>query len=309
MSKVMYSGFKGFLSYLIIKCSQNKKICLVEDNKISGLYQRLFRKVFPNQNIEILPAILIKNYIKDLKTGGKDTLEYIHRQMIGISEQEKSNIDYLILLDPDFQLIYNKPKMLKDKYTFYLKKYCIENYLISEEAILLAIQLNLENFQLEDLKALIQFTFWEKETYNDLIELFGYFAFNYIYNFENGQSLVKKSDISMSDVSHFFKAKNYKVDPSKLKEYQKLLDNNLPVSKKQEKIKFIKNFETIIRKNPKNYISGKYLYHSLYNYIRYKCDLKNITKDKRFFRNLIFGALIDNQGEKLFGYIREEGIS
>lgn len=304
MSRRRYKGFEEFFSYLIIKCSNDKKVCLVEDNTMIGLYQRLFLKIFPNRNIEVIPAIEIIDFIKDLKTGGKDTLEYIHHEMMKMSDLKKTKVDYLILLDPDFQLIYNEPEMLKDDNLFYLKKYCIENYLIDKKCIQLAIQLHLENLQLDELEILLEFDKWLKAILENLIELCGLFAFNYINAVRNGQSLIKKSEISMGNINYFFKAKEFKIDSAKIKEYRDLLTKKLAETNGDTINGFVDDFKLKIKDEPIRFLNGKFLFHSLYNFIRYNCDLKQITKDKRFFRNLIFGILFDNKVDELFNYIR-----
>jgi len=304
MSRRKYKGFDEFLSYLIMKCSNNKKICFVEDNNMTGLYQRLFLKIFPNKNIEIIPAINIINFIDELRTGGKDTLEFIFENLKKTLDKKKPRVDYLILFDPDFQLIYNEPVMLKDNNVYYLKMYCIENYLIDKKCIELAIQIHFENLQIEELELLIEFDNWLNLIIDNLIELCGLFAFNYLYAVRNGISLISKREISANNVNNFFKDKNFVLDLVKIKEYRDLLNKKLTKINGEELTSFLSDFKSKIKDDPLKFLNGKYLFHSLYNYIRYKDKIKQVTKDKRFFRNLIFGVLIDNKVDELFNYIR-----
>ncbi len=304
MSRRKYKGFDEFFSYLIMKCSNDKKICFVEDNNMTGIYQRLFLKIFPNKNIEIIPAIKIIDFIEELKTGGKDTLEFIHQNMLKTPARKKAKVDYLILLDPDFQLIYNEPEMLKGDNVYYLKMYCIENYFIDKKCIKLAIQIHYENLQLEELEKLIEFEKWSNLVLDNLIELCGLFAFNYLYAVRNGQSLITKSEISMKNFNYFFKTKEFELDLVKINEYRDLLTKKLAKLNGDTITSFLNDFKLKIKDDPLKFLHGKYLFHSLYNYIRYKDNIKQVTKDKRVFRNLIFGVLIDNKVDELFNYLR-----
>ncbi len=108
----------------------------------------------------------------------------------------------------------------------------------------------------------------------------------------------------MGKFNYFFKVKEFEVDSAKIKEYRDLLTKKLAKPNVDTISGFVDDFKLKIKDEPIRFLNGKFLFHSLYNYIRYKCNLKQIINDKRVFKNLIFGILFDNKVDELFNYIR-----
>lgn len=103
--------------------------------------------------------------------GGKTPLIETYKKY-----KEKSSLqkNYLFIADADFDLLLDR-NVIKDCYFIYLERYCIENYLIDEDAVVTAIQPNLRLLR-EEVKKKLQFSWWYSEATSQLFPLAMLFA-------------------------------------------------------------------------------------------------------------------------------------
>ena len=177
----MYSlqyTFDQFVSYLIRISYKDVLIFFVEDKNMDGIYERLFQKLFLNKEIKIFNSNKLINLLKGIDRGGKDALEELHNKLIGLTSKALKKINYRIIIDPDFQLYFNNPVLIKHKRVHYLNRYCIENYLINKDSIIKAVQSYFPAKSSLIIEKEIDLEQWINELPKILGELFSYFAFN-----------------------------------------------------------------------------------------------------------------------------------
>ena len=306
MSGIQYT-FNQFVNYLIRICHNDTIIFFVEDKDMDGIYERLFQILFSNKKINIFNSNKLSLLLKGIDHGGKDALEELHYKLSVLPIKTLKKINYKIIIDPDFQLYFNNPVLIKHKTVCYLNRYCIENYLINEKSIIKAIQSYFPEKTFLTLKKELDLEQWISEIPKTFGDLISYFAFNYIQTLNHNIAIVSRSEISTQNVPYFF-GTSYQLDNKKIKEYYKLLKSKYlvidPIHTKQEIHDFTKDFIEKVKEEPFKFVSGKYLFHSLFHYIRIERNMRIITKNKKSFMNHLFSAMIDNQSFELFNFLK-----
>ncbi len=298
--------FYQFINYLSLRNHRDKIFFFIEDKNMDGIYERLFKKLFSNYKIEIFNANKICKYLTEINTGGKDAL-LILKSKLNLEKTIILKINYRIIIDPDFQIYFNKPEMIEDSNTFYLRRYCFENYIIDKETILKCIQVYYSDKIMAKIKQDCQIDNWFNSILKNFGEIFSYLAFNYIYAFNEKESLVFKFEFSMKNIPVFFKHNSFKINDEKVKEYFKILKKRYllknPNKKEKDILDFTTDFINKISHDPVKFICGKHLYHSLHLYLKKDRKLTKIPKNKNDFLNALFFSMIDNRTEDLFNFL------
>ena len=247
----------------------------IEDSKNSykKFYKLIFKKILVNK----------KFVISD--TGGKE-------KSIQCCKLKKTlrNKPCFYIIDGDIDLLYgSKHKIIKNLYRF--KRYCIENYLIEEKAIIEATkEVNLEIVDSEELQTVYKFhTWYEKNKY--LLDLYIYYAI-IMFNAATAEKEpnVNKSLFPLSKTKQLYN-EGY-LDKNKICKEIKTLKQSL---QKLEVINVDDKFKKIFSRIKKNgtqesnlirYVSGKKLMELIYN--RSKHISKNIGAKDLFFQRLAF---------------------
>lgn len=296
----------SLVNYLIHREKQDGYFIFVEDHNIDGLYDRLFTKLNSHLQFIILNSVKLAGMIMGYDNQGKEALIGILR-LIDDNTEPGVKLPIKILLDPDFQLSLKQPPLIRDDRIIYLERYCIENYIIDKSTIILTIQsLNLKMTKVEA-EQLIEYEKWLETIDDDFYTLICYFALNQKHFLETNQSLVLRSEHSMKDVNAFFEINSHIINKSKLNEYhstmhEKLKTTNVSDPRKQIK-EFSESFKKILESDPIKYICGKYLYHSLYHFLRNDRGL-DIPKDGRIFLHNLFIQMVDNRSQHLLEFIQ-----
>lgn len=133
----------------------------VEDTEhgASKLYTIIFKKIFSNQyNIE-----------KVFTLGGKTAVLQKHSELHGQKDRKR-----LFLVDGDLDLLSSPALEFKDD-LLTLNRYCIENYLIEEGAIISLVDEESGQLSAEDIKKYLSFDEWVHKNEEHLLRLFAYF--------------------------------------------------------------------------------------------------------------------------------------
>lgn len=139
----------------------SKNILFIEDLNSKGLYSNLLKQSLP------------ENKFKEIKIESLENKKNVLDCFNVVKENNKLYNKSLFLVDLDFDLIKRIPKV-EDRKVFYLEKYTLENYFISEEYGVMIISNNMNK---EYLKIAKEFSYDDwlekvKNTYSDLLPLF-----------------------------------------------------------------------------------------------------------------------------------------
>ncbi len=308
MSGIRYT-LEQFARYLIRTSHKDGFFFLIEDKKMDGIYERLFQTLFPKNRIKIMNSTKINRLLSGLDEGGKTVLEALHYKLIGLPHKIFSRLNYKIILDGNFQLYFKKPKPIEDIHVKYLKKYCIENYLIDNESIIKTVQSYYPEKTYDELSSDLDLNKWINEIPYIFGQLFSYIAFNYDYTLRHNKCLVSRSELSVKTIPYFFKS-TYQIDPLKCKEYYKILKKKYlkynPLGNKKDIQDFSASYIEKIEKKSVKYINGKYLVHSLHKYLKDERNVREIPNSKKTFMNLLFSTMIDNRSNQLFDFIQKD---
>ncbi|MEJ6466776.1 hypothetical protein [Fusobacterium ulcerans] len=142
----------------LLKMDSRRKYLIIEDCKGKGYYYSLFSQILEEDENQILRIIPL---------GGKEKVKEFYKE----KRENYKNLCYLVDMDYDDFLDIEK---VEDDSFFYLKKYTLENYFVSEKVgeVLLCNRLNLDPISSKDK---LQYENWknfiEKE-YKSLIASF-----------------------------------------------------------------------------------------------------------------------------------------
>lgn len=141
-------------SYDIFNLQFNEISFFVEDEYKEESYLCILRKLFPNIKFEHIYPL-----------GGKNNV--IEHASITVNENNKRSI---YIVDKDFDDILGTKKNNMEN-LFYLKKYCIENYLITEEAITRYLVSSKPSINRKHIKEKIDLDLLFTKTLNNLKEI------------------------------------------------------------------------------------------------------------------------------------------
>jgi hypothetical protein len=261
----------------------------VEDEKLEHFYTYLF-------------SDLLSGYF-DIKRvfplGGKGPVLKQYKKYKN-GEIELNNP--IFLLDRDLDPFLNI-ELIEDDMVIYLKDYCIENYLISEEAFCYSLSWQFQKQAKELLEEGI-FRDWEIETLDTFFKLF--IAYILCRKYELG------TNVDQSPFK-FIKNKSYVPDIDKISSYIDQLAHKFNDKYSKTRVEFedeLLRIENEIlaqtHNNKKTVISGKYLFVSLYKYAQYLC----VTHDKkaRLDENWFFGLLSEKMDQDRISFIKDRAV-
>ena len=260
----------------------------VEDEDQENLYLELLKRTFPRLRItQIFPL------------GGKPNV-IAHAQDPVNSQQEHRSV---YILDKDFDdLLAN---LVIQKNIFYLDHYCIENYLLQEEAI---VQIAIESHptkKRETLRSQIKFDAFYNSSVKSLDPLFRLFFA--VQRFNLG---LKNCDLKPEQFT--IKGKPWEIEPNAILDYENTVYHKVNLtgifSNTDEFEKFLKN--AFPRKGPRNAnISGKFLLGLVFHHLRHNAAIGNVAIDSlryRLARNCSVGRL-RNFGGRIKAFLRTSG--
>lgn len=296
----------------------------VEDVNSDHIYENIFKRLLGE-----------KYTIEKIYTlGGK--LKVLKRFM-EIGDHDKEGILNIFLLDGDFDKYlefeeikrsecldklnngdddfenFLQGKIVVDESVLYLKTYNIENYYIDENVIIPIVQ-GIKKKRFDEAKEILRFEGWKNRIVSESKELFLLYSFiqkylnknGYIFNGEISRLAIENvnsSPLKFIDIKTGFKGSNDRIGELKQEIIEGLAIEN-PDINLDEEIGIIKEaYEKINGKDYYNFICGKFLLTSLFNYLHGICG-KLDFKDKEW--QLVQGfdvnslAYIKDQIEKLY---------
>jgi hypothetical protein len=310
MSQNAYKSIVDYINVILRRSHRNKLQIFVEDKNLNGFYQRLFHKIYPNRIIVIYSTHDINNSIQDYDKYGKDALIDFYEE-IEKSSFKKEDLFIKIFVDPDFQLLLNKPELiLNDDILKYWERYCIENYLIDNKLMINTIQRYNLNETYEKLNNFLNFDSWITQIEDDVSELFSYFSFNYNSVEEKKDCIIQRREFSMNDRKKYLLPNpEFQLDRDIITKYFDLLKANY-IKKfgnnfDTEFHRYYKEFQPKIRSNIVKYVCGKFLFESIFRFIKENEFINGIPSDLTVFKQNLLIQLTDLDIEKNFGYLIE----
>lgn len=249
----------GEINRIVFYSSLNDINIFVEDKDKEHEYEIIFNRMFDNQ-LKISTIFGV---------GGKQSLFKAYDIIKDFKVNQVANV---LIADMDFDFILDRD-MVRDDTFIYLDHYCIENYLIDEEASICFIQGRLGRLQ-NEVKKILAFDNWNKETTEQFYELFILFLIVQD-NCLNGVCNTGESTF------RYLVNSSWEVDKQKLQEYYDTVKSHLSDLDTQI-AKMKSNVHGKVGSDICRIISGKYYFDSLKMYLRkisghniYDVDLKS----------------------------------
>ena len=235
----------------------------VEDEDQQNLYLVIFRRLFPRLQInQIFPL------------SGKPNVLAHALDPVNAGRRSRS----VYILDKDFDDLLGH--MVNQENVFYLNRYCIENYLLGEDAVLELVLECEPRKSKDDLHAELNYGSFHSQTLTSLDPLFRLFFT--VQRFNLG---LKNTDLKSEQFSS--PGKPWHIDPSSIRAYRTNVRTRVKavgmLTKNKEFTRFLAH--VFPRKGPRDAnISGKFLLAMLYHYLRTKVRLGNCRLDSLCFR-------------------------
>lgn len=246
----------------------------VEDTNKEYEYETIFKRMFKK-----------KYKIKKIfAVGGKKKLK---EKFVELKDLKMKNI---FIADGDFDRYIDKEKMIDNPYFIYLKTYNIENYFIDKRATEKFVKGKLKLLDSE-IKNKVSFNEWKTKIVSQISELFFYYC--YVQKKYPEKPTISQNTYKFIDSSSGFEIKN---EIKNYKEEVELFSNN---SLKNEIGKIKRDYYNENQDNGFNLICGKFLFTSLYCYVR--SIIKSNFKKEDFRWHLI-----SNFDIKKLDYLKEK---
>lgn len=274
----------------------------VEDVDSEHIYENIFKRLLGEKySIEKIYTL-----------GGKlKVLEHF----IEIGDHDKEGVPNIFLVDGDFDKYlefeeikrsdcfdklnsgndvlknFLQGKIVVDESVLYLKTYNIENYYIDENVIISIVQ-GIKKNRFDDAKEILQFEIWKNRIVSESKELFLLYCFiqKYLYKYGykfNGElsrlaiENVNSSPLKFIDIKTGFKGSNDRIGELKQEIIEGLAIENPDINLDEEIGIIEEAYEKINGKDYYNFICGKFLLTSLFNYLHGICG-KLDFKDKKW---------------------------
>ena len=235
----------------------------VEDQDQENLYEIIFQKLFPEMKIyRIFPL------------GGKNNV--LNHAADPVNQTYSSKNVYIV--DKDFDDLLGKT--VQDEKIFYLEKYCIENYLVDEDALIAIVIETYPKKKIPEIRMGLKFDDLLPATIQSLQRLF--YLFYCVQYFDLGIKNCK------SRPEEFCRPDSlWKINEDRLTEYAAKVIVESASKGIQPPITdpFIDLRSELVRKAaPDSVISGKFLLSMLFHYVKSKYSLGSITFESFVFR-------------------------
>jgi hypothetical protein len=258
-----------------------------EDKDQNNFYLEIIRKIFPKMKItRVFPL-----------TGKSSVLGHAKTTI-----NDESQI-YIYIVDKDFDDFLSLKVDGDDARIFYLDKYCIENYLIDEDALVNVVIETHPKLSTPVIRNDLDFHNVKNIFYSDLKKLFRLFycvqklqlgmkncsSVAEQYSFKNKRWLIDSDLVAAYHEEVILTAKEKNITPPII---DPLLDERCTISD---------NFE------PDTYISGKFLLNLMFHYTKSKYKMGSISQDSFMFRlakNCSFESLIP-LSQKIYTHVEQ----
>lgn len=235
----------------------------VEDSEQENLYYAILKKHFPTLN-----------FSKIFPLGGKSNVLAHAKDPINKITRPKK----VYIVDQDFDHLSGAIESIKN--VFYLDRYCIENYLIEEDAIIEVVIENNPRLKSADVVLNLGLVEFLRRTESDLKELFILF-----YSVQLFQLGIKNC---ASKPEEFCEAKKlWEIAQARVEDYRKLVVSNAIPPKANPALvdpSTDERLQPARTSNPEQLISGKFLLAVIFHYVKSKYSLGSITFESFVYR-------------------------
>lgn len=234
-----------------------------EDQDQENLYEEIIKKLFPELN-----------FFRVFPLHGKPSV-------ITHAKQSKKNNDIknpIYIVDKDFDDLLGT--IINDDRIFYLDRYCIENYLLDEDALIKVLIETYPKEKKDELKKNIDLPSFYAESMGSLRPLFKLF-----YSVQKLGLGLKNCSLKPEEFT--LKGKPWSIDPTKIEKYLELLKTttqnknlNPPLDDPLNDIR-TKICDTI---PSESLVSGKFIAAIMFHYIKSKYSLGAISFESFIYR-------------------------